>query len=152
MKFSISTAAPEKNKKNCLIVGVFEGGKLSASAKEIDKASKGQLAKLLAKGGMDGKFGQSLNLLNLSGAGFEHVLLIGCGNAEKITPIIYRKIIISAINAALISKATSAVCYLAELAVEKYAMPWKVKQIAEATYVTLYRLTNIKPQKNLPIV
>lgn len=147
MKFSINAATIEKNKKNCLIVGVYEGGKLTNAAKDIDKATKGHLAKVIAKGAMQGKCGQSLALFNINAAGFEHVILIGCGKAEKITPVAYRKIIFSAINATLASKAKSAICYLTEIAVGKQSTAWKVKQITEATYAALYRFDEYRSEK-----
>ena len=49
MDFSIKDAAPETLKTDCVAVAVYAGGKLSPSAKRIDAATRGQLAKLLAR-------------------------------------------------------------------------------------------------------
>ncbi len=147
MKFSISTAPAEKNKKNCLIVGIYEDGKLTAAARDIDKATKGHLAKVIAKGAIQGKTGQSLALFNLANSGFEHVLLIGCGKSDNITPSAYRKIITSAVNTALAGKATKAVCYLADLAIDNQSPAWKVRQITEVANSALYRFDDYKTSK-----
>ncbi len=39
MEFSIKNGNPEKQRSDCLVVGVFEGRKLSDSAKSLDEAS-----------------------------------------------------------------------------------------------------------------
>ena len=37
MEFSIKSGSPEKQRTGCVVVGVFEGRKLTASAQAIDR-------------------------------------------------------------------------------------------------------------------
>ncbi len=55
MEFSIKQGSPEKLKSGCVVVGVFEGGKLSTAAQVLDKAAKHALSDLIARGDMSGK-------------------------------------------------------------------------------------------------
>ena len=60
MEFSIKQGSPEKLKGGCVVVGVFEGGKLSTAAQIIDKATKHALSDLIARGDMSGKSSSTL--------------------------------------------------------------------------------------------
>ncbi len=84
MEFSIKQASPEKLKSGCVVVGVFEGGKLSAAAQVIDKAAKHALSDLIAQGDISGKASSTLLLHKLNGVAAERVLLVGLGKASEI--------------------------------------------------------------------
>lgn len=147
MKISIKTTNTEKQAKTCIIIGVFEGGELTQSAKAIDKASKGYISKLLKQGAFKGKNGQILPIFHLANTAFEHILLVGCGKSKSLSATGFRKLILGALKAATSSHATSATCYLAELEVNKQSLAWKVKQIAEAAFDSIYRFDLFKSDK-----
>lgn len=84
MEFSIKQGSPEKLKSGCVVVGVFEGGKLSPAAQIIDKAAKHVLSDLIAQGDISGKASSTLLLHKLSGVAAERVLLVGLGKANEI--------------------------------------------------------------------
>ena len=84
MEFSIKQGSPEKLKSACVVVGVFEDGKLSAAAHAIDTASKNALSHLVARGDLSGKAASTLLLHKLEGVAAERVLLVGLGKAEKL--------------------------------------------------------------------
>ena len=67
MEFSIKQGSPEKLKSGCVVVGVFEGGKLSKAAQVLDKAAKHAISDLIAHGDMTGKASSTLLLHKLSG-------------------------------------------------------------------------------------
>lgn len=147
MKLSLDVTKLDKQHKSCLIIGVFEDGELSETAKSLDKMSRGFITKLVKQGAFQGKVGQTLPLYQLADTKFEHILLIGCGKTKSLTPAAFRKIVISAIKAANFAKNSSAVCYLAELAVQGKSTAWNVKQIAEGISDALYRFDNFKSEK-----
>ena len=84
MEFSIKQGSPEKLKGGCVVVGVFEGGKLSTAAQIIDKATKHALSDLIAHGDMSGKSSSTLLLHKLPGVAAERVLLVGLGKASEL--------------------------------------------------------------------
>ena len=67
MEFSIKSGSPEKQRAGCVVVGVFEGRKLSASCQAIDAASKNRVSEVLRKGDLEGGLGKTLLLHNLAG-------------------------------------------------------------------------------------
>lgn len=85
MEFSIKQGGPEKLKSGCVVVGVFEGGKLSKAAMALDKACKNALSDLVARGDMSGKSATTLLLHKLPGVVAERVLLFGLGKADAQT-------------------------------------------------------------------
>ncbi|MDP1996497.1 MAG: M17 family peptidase N-terminal domain-containing protein, partial [Gallionella sp.] len=84
MEFSIKQGSPEKLKGDCVVVGVFEGGKLSAAAQVIDKVTKHALSDLITRGDMSGKSSSTLLLHKLPGVAAERVLLVGLGKASEL--------------------------------------------------------------------
>jgi len=147
MKFSLNTTNPLKQHKACLIVGVFEEGKLSPTAQMIDTASHKALSKVIKRGAITGKIGQVLPVYHLGDSSFEHILVVGCGKKGSLSPMAFRKIIIGAIKSLGTSDATLAICCLAELEVSKKSLSWKAQQIIEATSDALYRFDLFKTQK-----
>ena len=77
MEFSIKSGKPEKQRSGCVIVGVYENGKLSPAASAIDKAASGLVASVHSRGDIDGKPGSSLLLQSVPGVASERVLLVG---------------------------------------------------------------------------
>ncbi|MDO8313266.1 MAG: M17 family peptidase N-terminal domain-containing protein, partial [Sideroxyarcus sp.] len=75
MEFSIKQGNPDSVKSGCVVVGVFDGGKLSSAAQALDKAAKHALSDLIARGDMNGKSASTLLLHKLPGVAAERVLL-----------------------------------------------------------------------------
>ena len=76
MEFNTKIALPETFKADCVAVGVFDGGALTASARRIDAITRGALRSALASGDMTGARGTSLLLRGLPGVASARVLLV----------------------------------------------------------------------------
>jgi len=147
MEITVKVTHPPKQSKSCLIVGLFESGKLTSTAAEIDQLSQHTIANLIKKGTIRGKVGQTLALFHPNNTPFECVLLVGCGNEKNLTPPSFRKILLGAIKALASTASTHATCYLTELDVRHQSYAWKVKQITEAAREGLYRFDMFKSDK-----
>lgn len=145
MKLSLKSVTAAKQHKTCLMLGVYEDGHLTPAAKDIDKTTKGLIKKLFAEDKLQGKVGENLPLFHISG--FEHILLVGCGKPDTLTPTGFRKMIINAIKSLAATKTQSLTCYLAELGVADKSLAWKVRQIAEATFDGIYCFDLFKSEK-----
>src|SRR5574340_1687258 len=77
VEFSIKQSSPEKQRSGCVVVGIYEGGRLSAAAQRLDKAVAHHLSDLIARGDINGKAGSTLMLPNLANIAAERVLLVG---------------------------------------------------------------------------
>ncbi len=150
MKFSLTTARPEKQQNHCIIIGIGEDNQLTSTAKEVDKLVNGALSKLLKQNIFEGKLGQTLPLFHIGG--FSQIILVGCGKLGTLKSSGYRKVVNAAVKAATALKVTHAVCYLTELAADDRKSPWAVKQIVEAAGDAIYRFDVFKSQKEPAVI
>jgi leucyl aminopeptidase len=147
MKLNLKVTQTEKQQKTCLIIGVYEDGSLTPSAKDVDRATQGVIKKLIQQEVIQGKLGQIVPLFHLANSAFEQVIVVGCGKTQALTPAAFRKMMHSAIKALQTAKAKQATCYLAEVEVKNKSTAWKVKQLAEAAFEALYRFDLFKSEK-----
>jgi len=87
MKIAFADAASLKSAKVqavALLVGTDK--KLSAYGQALNKASGGAVAKAIATAKFAGKRGQNVSVIMPSSSAIERVLVIGTGDAKKITP------------------------------------------------------------------
>ncbi|MFZ2315090.1 MAG: leucyl aminopeptidase [Gammaproteobacteria bacterium] len=147
MKFNVKSANPTKQQKSCLIIAVSEQGELTASGKEIDKATHKHLTQIIKQGAFPGKLGYALPLFQVDGGSFAHILLVGCGKTTTVTAASFRKMIATAMTSLTTSKTTQATCYLTELNVTDKTHAWQVKQIAEVATDAVYRFDLFKTEK-----
>jgi leucyl aminopeptidase len=75
----ISFSSPSIPSSGALVAGVKDGGALSPSAAEIDKATKGAVKRAIAASRFTGAKGQSLEILAPAGIKNSRVLLVGLG-------------------------------------------------------------------------
>ncbi|MBT3370827.1 MAG: leucyl aminopeptidase [Rhodospirillaceae bacterium] len=90
MKITIADAKLPKS--GALVVGVLKGGKLPATAKALDKASKGAISKAIKASRFEGGKGQWLDVLAPAGIGADRVLLGGLGEAKKIDRLLLENV------------------------------------------------------------
>ncbi len=144
LEFSIKSLAPEHARSACVVVGVFETGKLSAAAKDIDRASRAYLSGILRGGDMDGQSGKILLLHKVPNIAAERVLLIGLGQEDAFGEKAYRTAVSSAVRSLRDTGAAEGILYLCELVVGKRDSGWKVEQAAIMAHEVFYRFDKLK--------
>ena len=147
MEFSIKSGKAEKQRSDCVVVGVYESAKLSAAAVGIDQASQGFISSVLKRGDMDGKVGATLLLHNVSGTESDRVLLVGLGKESALVEKDYRKAVTASTKALLKTGAKDVANFLAEVKVGKQDAAWKASQMAEAVRDSVYRFDAMKGKK-----
>ncbi len=148
MEFAVKSGTPEKQRTGCLVVGVFEGRKLSPTARQIDQVTQGAIATLLRRGDLEGKSGQTLLLHNLPGLPAERVLLAGCGKEKELTDARYLEILAAAVTALNRTGAAEAMSFLTELDIKGRDIGWKIRASVEVSEATLYRFDQLKSKPN----
>ena len=150
MKYATRSGNIAKTRTQCVIVGIFEGGRLSPSAKVLDKASEGYITKILARGDILGKAKQTLTLYDVPNVTATRVLLVGLGHENAITPARYVGIAKAIIARIKNLTSGSNLCCLLEVAVPKKSLDWKTQKIIEAFEARVYEFTKMKgkPAKN----
>jgi leucyl aminopeptidase len=143
VEFSIKQGSPEKLKSGCVVVGVFEGGKLSQSAQVLDKAAKHALSDLVAHGDMSGKPASTLLLHKLPGVAAERVLLIGLGKASELNNKTSSEILHAAFVALNATAAKDAALYIVDEGVG-IDTDWVIKQAVFAAAEQAFRADGMK--------
>ena len=144
LEFSIKSAALDKQRVGCLVVGVFEGGKLASSASTFGQTSKTYLANILKNGDMDAKAGSTLLLFKVPGILAERVLLVGLGAKDNLDEKNYRDAISASIKALRANGTPDALLALVEVGVADRALAWNVAQATIVAHDVLYRFERMK--------
>src|SRR5437773_6735005 len=98
VQFGIRAGSSAKQRTGCIVVGVYEGRKLSPSAMELDTASAHTLNDVVRRGDLEGKLGTTLLLHNVPKVAAERVLLVGLGRERKFFERSYHTALSSAIK------------------------------------------------------
>ncbi|WP_020209374.1 leucyl aminopeptidase [Gilvimarinus chinensis] len=134
-------------KSDVLAVGIFEGGQLSTTAAAADKASKGELKKLIEREKFKGNAGSTLLLHHGLGQSSARLLLLGLGK-QKDTAISAENF-----SCAIQALATTVKGYrnaslaLEGVTVEQQSFQWQAQQLAQILLTNLWRFDQLKSQK-----
>ena len=147
MEFSVKHNSPEKARSACQIITVSQPRKLSASGREVDKSSKGQLASILRTGDMDGGIGQTLMLHGVEGSACARILLVGTGKDSERDERGYARIIQSITSALANSGAKDAEFYPGDISLKGRDLAWKARQATLLAGNSDYRFDRLKSGK-----
>lgn len=151
MNYTVASGTPEKQRTGALVVGIYEGGKLSPSAQRIDKASEGYLSKLIKQGDFSGKKGQTLLLFALPGVKAERILLMGCGQEDKLEAKHLRQSWSSAVKVLQECGATDAIVCLLDLKIkDDEDIAQQARLLVETAEQASYRYDQTKSKKEPP--
>jgi len=148
MDFIVKSGSAEKQRAACIIVGLYEGRRLSSAGEKIDSATNGYLSTILRRGDIEGKLSQTLLLQNVNDSLTDRVLLVGCGKEREFGEIQYRKVITSALQKLSETRAVDAVCYLSELNVKGREIDWRIQQAVQIAADIFYRFDQLKSKKD----
>ncbi|HKE96644.1 MAG TPA: leucyl aminopeptidase [Povalibacter sp.] len=154
MEFFATSTAPERQRTDCAIVGVYDRGVLSESAAQLDQRTGGRIARLVKKGDLRGKTGDVLVLSDLTGASCERIAVIGLGSKSGFTRKQYRRALTTALTAIGKTGAGDAVSYLSLETVsdaDSYALARTAGEIAglSAYRIPDHKTSNRRPKSTL---
>ena len=146
MKFALLSSAVTAKATDCLVLGVWTKGRLSAPAAAVDAALGGALARVVASGDVSGKLGDTLLVHPQSGTA-KRLLLVGCGDADALDARSYRKAVSAAIKAVLKTTAKDAVFTLAELPLKDRDIAWATTLLVQECDAAAYQYDQTKSKK-----
>lgn len=149
MEFSIKGSSTDKAPNACIIVGIFESGRLTPSAEAINRKTGKLIERIVAQGDFAGKPGTSLLLYTPTAAG-QRILLIGLGKETEFSGKAYCAAIRQAFKAVRETGAETAHLTLSALTVRQYSLAWKIRQAAIVTQDLAYRFDDFKSQPSAP--
>jgi len=149
MEFSIKSAAPEKLRTDCLLVGIYEGRKLTDLAKSLDTVSEKAISAALKSGDMEGKAGSTLVLRQLSGVVAPRVMLVGLGKADDASLKSLRNSFRAAVKA-LPAGVENVATDFASLSIKKTTVQQKAAALAEVALDATYKVNAVKEKSVEP--
>ena len=143
MQFEIFTSSPARITVDCLVVGVHDGGELSAAAAAIDRQCNGALGRFLKRGDFPGRLAETLLLPAFPRLKATRLLLVGQGGKE-VSRRSWRRALAAAVGALSRTKVASAAVALTRpepRALDDYLFG---RSAAETAHGALYRVNDLK--------
>ena len=146
MDFSTRTVAAEAIKADCVAVGVFADGELSAQARAVDTASKGALRAAVKSGDVTGKRGAAVMLRALPGVAAARVLLVGLGSRKEFGDKAFIEAVRTAVKGAGPAVKELAIATADWLPAGRDSL-WQARQLVLAAREAVFRVDELKSKK-----
>jgi leucyl aminopeptidase len=144
MKYGTRTGNVAKARTQCIIVGVYDNGQLTESARVIDRESKGYLRKIIKRGDIKGKANQLLVLHDVPNVNATRVMLVGLGAPESMDAARFAGIARTVIGRLKALSAKHTLCCLVEVEIPDKDLDWQVVRLVEAFDAGLYEFKELK--------
>ncbi len=144
MEYFTTTSKPSRRAVDCVIVGVYNRGKLGAGAIDIDKASKGEIRRLIKSGDVSSQAGRCAMLTGLPGVKSSRVAVVGLGKSGAFDAKQFRRAVATATQAISRTKAKQVLNSLTLEPVSGASPYYLARHSVEATGEVLYRFTKMK--------
>jgi len=144
MEFRSSSGALAKQRTGCVVVGVYQGRRLSPAALDLDIASGGAISGVLGRGDLEGTLGATLLLHDVANVAAERVLLVGLGRESEFQESSYGAALHSAVRTLRATGAAEATLCLNELPLERRDGGWKIEQAVLAVAEGMYRFDQLR--------
>ena len=144
MKYFTTTGKASNRASDCVIVGVYNRGKLSTGASDIDTASKGYIQKLIKSGDISSTPGKVTLLNKVPGVKAKRIALAGLGKDGSLDAIGFKKAVAASVKSLLNSK-TKEIFNTLTLEPVKNCDPYHLaRHSIETVGDTLYRFNQMK--------
>ena len=97
MKFATNKKIINEIKTDCLMISVFNDGKLRGAAKLVNNANGKLIDDFIKNKDIQGRIGQT-RIIPVTGKSYKRIVLVGCGKFEDFSQKNYRKAIASALS------------------------------------------------------
>lgn len=139
MMIQLLSGAAETHTTQCLVVGAFSDGALSQAAQAVDAGTGGKISAIVKRGELGSAAGALLTLFELPGSAAARVMIVSLGKQAEFDDRAYRQAL-SAVGRALIAGvATEAVVTLADAAVPRRSLAWKLREAARVLADAAYK-------------
>jgi len=150
MEYFTTTSAASRRAADCVIVGIYERGKLGVGATDIDAASNGLLKRHFKSGDVSGSLGHCSVLTDVTGVRASRVAVVGLGKASSFDLTKYRRALASALHTISKSKSRQILNCLTLEDTGGAGSYYLARQTAQTIGEALYRFTEMKSGKKSP--
>jgi len=152
MEFFSTTSKASRRVVDCVIVGVYERGKLAAGATEIDGTCDGEIAKHVKSGDISTDIGRCTVLRKLPGVAAPRVAVCGLGKISRFGARELGKASAAAVQALADSKCRQLLTTLTLEDVNDTDPYYRARHSAQAIGDALYRFSEMKSGKKPPLM
>jgi leucyl aminopeptidase len=152
MEYFATTSAASRRAVDCVIVGIYERGRLTTGAADVDKASKGSLKRHLKNGDVSGQFGRCTVLTDVAGIKAPRVAVVGLGKISEFDISRYRRVLGAALHAIAAGKSRQILNTLTLEDVNGTGSYYLARYTAQAVGDALYRFTAMKSGRKAPVM
>lgn len=147
MQYTINSIDLTKQTSDCLIVGIFQGKKLSQSAQLLDEQSQGYIQRILEKGDLIEEYGKSLMLYDVPKINTSRVLLLYCGEESNLSLADFRKIISCMACALKLLQVNEIASFLTDISIKGWGFATQIRQSIELIEDCYYCFDELKTDK-----
>ena len=150
MDYFTTTSAVSRRVVDCVIVGVYENGKLGSGAADIDAASNGAITRNLKSRDISGKLGHCTVLRDLPGVRATRVAVVGLGKTSALGATQFRRALAAALRSISLTKSQQILNCLTLESVDGCDAYYLARHTAETVGDAVYRFTSMKSGKQAP--
>ncbi len=147
MEYRLKSSRPEKQRSECLVLAVFEDGKLSSAAASVDKATGRMISTLLKRGDISEDCGKMLMLAPVADIPGRRILLVSCGKKEKFSSKKLLKVTAGVIGKLRRENISEASLFLPEITIKKIDINARIEQIIIQATHSCYQSDSLKTGK-----
>ena len=150
MEYFTTTSKPSRRAVDCVVVGVFDRGRLGSAAADIDAASNGEIRRLIKSGDISSQVGRCAMLTGVAGVKAQRVAVAGLGKASELNAKRFRKVMAAVVQAVGKTKARQVLNALTLEKVKGVSNYYLARHSAEVVTHGLYRFTRMKSGRKAP--
>jgi len=144
MEYFTTTSNAARRAVDCVIVGVYESGKLGAGAADIDTASRGELRRLIKSGDVSTQPDRCVVLTSVAGVRAQRVAVVSLGKVSKFDVRQFRRSVATAIQSISSSKCSQVLNTLTLEKVSSADAYYLARHTVQTIGDVLYRFTEMK--------
>ena len=144
MRFEAFSRRAADQRSDCLVIGAFERAELGPEALAVDRAMRGRVRALLARGDFSGRAGETLLIMEPTGIRSARLLLVGLGSKAQFGRRAWRRALGAAVTALSRTRVTSAALAIERPGARELDDYYFGRSVAELTGSTLYRVNDLK--------
>jgi leucyl aminopeptidase len=152
MEYFTTTSAASRRAVDCVIVGIYDRGRLGTAAADIDKASSGALKRHLKNGDVSGRLGRCTILNDLDGVKATRVAVVGLGKISEFDTGKYRRALGAALRAISHTKCRQVLNALSLEDASGAGPYYLARHTAQTVAEVMYRFTAMKSGKKPPLM
>jgi leucyl aminopeptidase len=150
MEFPVKTGSPARQRTECAILPVFEGGTLHGATKDFDRAARGAIGKLVRSGDAPSRLGACTLVHRTQGTAAARWLLVGCGKRAEFSAKRLTTAVGAAVNHLRTGGVREALSFLAYDAPAGLTPTAAARHSVEAARAAVYRFDELKSRSDPP--